>query len=121
RPVSMIDLGPTLLDLVGLERPAGQNGHSLAGVILDGAAPPDRMVLAELIADRNITRNLVAGFAGTWHVIWDLDANTYELYDLAADPGNQRDLARDEPERLARMREQLARQIDLELTPLPER
>ncbi|HLU66374.1 MAG TPA: sulfatase-like hydrolase/transferase [Kofleriaceae bacterium] len=121
RPVSMIDLGPTLLDLVGLERPAGQNGRSLAGVILDGAAPPDRMVLAELIADRNITRNLVAGFAGTWHVIWDLDANTYELYDLAADPGNQRDLARDEPERLARMREQLARQIDLELTPLPER
>jgi choline-sulfatase len=118
-PVSVIDVGPTLLDLVGLPRPAGQNGRSLAGVVLSGEKPPDRMVLAELIADRNITRNLVAGFHGGWHIVWDQDANTYELYDLARDPGNTRDLAASRGEVLSAARQKLAEQIDLELTPLP--
>ena len=119
QPVSLVDLGPTLLDLVGLARPAGQNGRSLAAAVLTGAPPPDRMVLAELIADRNITRNLVAGFLAGWEIIWDQDANTYELYDLAADPGTRRDVSADHGDRLAAMRRALAEQIDLELTPLP--
>jgi arylsulfatase A-like enzyme len=117
-PVSLVDIGPTLLDLVGLERPAGQNGRSLAGAMA-GEPPPDRMVLAELMADRNITRNLVAGFRGTWQVIWDLDANTHELYALDRDPGDRDDLSGAEPERLAALRAELERQIDAELTPLP--
>ena len=118
-PVSLVDVGPTLLDLVGIGRPAGQNGRSLAAAVLDGAAPPDRMVLAELIADRNITRNLVAGFHGGWEVIWDQDANTWELYDLAADPGTLREVSGDHGDRLAALRRALAEQVDLELTPLP--
>ncbi len=121
QPVSLVDLGPTLLDLVGIARPAGQNGRSLAAAVADGAPPPDRMVLAELIADRNITRNLVAGFLGGWQVIWDQDANTYELYDLAADPGTMREVSDGHGDKLAAMRRALAEQIDLELTPLPKR
>ena len=120
QPVSLVDLGPTLLDLVGIARPAGQNGRSLAAAVLEGAPPPDRMVLAELIADRNITRNLVAGFQNGWEVIWDQDANTYELYDLAADPGTMREVSGDHADRLAAMRRALEEQIDLELTPLPK-
>lgn len=118
-PVSLIDLGPTLLDLVGVARPGGQNGRSLAQSVLTGAPPPDRMVLAELIADRNITRNLVGGFLGGWEIIWDQDANTYELYDLAADPGTMHEVSGAHGDRLAAMRRALAEQIDLELTPLP--
>ena len=120
QPVSLVDLGPTLLDLVGVARPAGQNGRSLAAAVQDGAPPPDRLVLAELIADRNITRNLVAGFHGGWEVIWDQDANTYELYDLGADPGTMHEVSGDHADRLAAMRRELAEQIDLELTPLPK-
>ena len=117
-PVSLVDIGATLLDLTGLERPAGQNGRSLAGAMA-GEPPPDRMVLAELMADRNITRNLVAGFRGTWQVIWDLDANTHELYALDRDPADRHDLADSEPDRLAELRAELERTIDVELTPLP--
>ncbi|HTM22672.1 MAG TPA: sulfatase-like hydrolase/transferase, partial [Kofleriaceae bacterium] len=120
QPVSLIDLGPTLLDLVGVARPAGQNGRSLAASVLTGAAPPDRMVLAELIADRNITRNLVGGFHGGWEVIWDQDANTWELYDLADDPGTMHEVSGAHGEKLAAMRRELAEQIDHELTPLPK-
>jgi arylsulfatase A-like enzyme len=119
-PVSLVDLGPTLLDLVGLARPAGQNGRSLAASVLAGAPPPDRVVLAELIADRNITRNLVGGFHGGWEVIWDQDANTWELYDLTRDPATMHEVSGAHPDRLAGQRRALAEQIDLELTPLPK-
>ncbi|HEU5058111.1 MAG TPA: sulfatase-like hydrolase/transferase [Kofleriaceae bacterium] len=119
QPVSLVDLGPTLLDLVGIARPAGQNGRSLAAAVDSDAPPPDRVVLAELIADRNITRNLVAGFHGGWQIIWDQDANTYELYDLARDPATMREVSGDHGDRLAAMRRALAAQIDLDLTPLP--
>jgi arylsulfatase A-like enzyme len=118
-PVSMVDIAPTLLDLVGIDQPAGLNGRSLAAAITGDGAAPDRMVLAELIADRNITRNLRAGFHDGYKIIWDLDANTYELYSLADDPADRRDLAAKQPEVLDRMRAELHRTVDLELSLLP--
>jgi arylsulfatase A-like enzyme len=118
-PVSVVDVAATLLDLVGLDRPAGQNGRSLAAAVRGEGPAPDRTVLAELIADRNITRNLVAAFHGTWKLIWDLDANTYELYSLVDDPGDTRDLAGDRPDVTAEMRRRLDEAVDRELTLLP--
>lgn len=118
-PVSLIDVGPTVLDLVGLPRPAGLNGRSLAAAVGGGGAIPDRMVLSELIADRNITRNLRAGLDGDWKIIWDLDANTYELYSLADDPGDRDDVRGSEAETFARMKAELQKTIDLELSLLP--
>lgn len=120
-PVSLVDIGPTVLDLVGLPRPPGQNGRSLASSVLERKPPPDRMVLAELIADRNIKRNLVAGLVPGWQIIKDLDANTYELYSLAFDPGMKSNRMEGEPEVAERLRAQLAAQIDVELTPLAPR
>lgn len=117
-PVSVIDVGPTLLDLVGLTRPTGQNGRSLAAAIGTGELP-ERMVLAELIADRNITRNLRAGFLGDWKLIWDLDANTYELYSLSKDPGDTDDRRGRAADVFEELRRELHRQTDLELSLLP--
>src|SRR5690606_33387522 len=116
--VSVIDIGPTLLDLVGLTRPAGQSGRSLAPALGTGELP-ERMVLAELIADRNITRNLRAGFLGEWKIIWDLDADAYELYSLADDPGDSRDRRGRDREVFERLRRELHRQTDRELSLLP--
>ena len=118
-PVSMVDIAPTLLDLVGLDRPAGLNGRSLGPAIAGSGEVPGRMVLSELIADRNITRNLRAGFAGDYKIIWDLDANTYELYSLESDPGDRRDLRDRETEIFERMRDRLHETVDLELSLLP--
>lgn len=118
-PVSVVDVAATLLDLVGLERPAGHNGRSLAAAVRGDGPAPDRTVLAELIADRNISRNLVAAFHGTWKLIWDLDANTYELYSLAEDPGDTRDLAADRSEVADELRRRMHEAVDLELTLLP--
>jgi arylsulfatase A-like enzyme len=119
-PVSMMDVGPTLLDLVGLATPAGANGRSLAPSVRDGAAPPDRVVLAEVIADRNVHRSLKAAFYGTWKIIWDLDANTYELYSLTGDPGDTTDARGAHPDVFADMKARLHEAIDRELTLLPD-
>jgi arylsulfatase A-like enzyme len=44
-PVSMLDIGPTILDYFGLSIPAGRQGISLKGVVQGTAtADPDRMV-----------------------------------------------------------------------------
>ncbi len=119
-PVSMIDVGATLLDLVGIDTPAGQNGRSLARSVRDGAPVPERTVLAEVIADRNVKRRLKGAIRGTWKVIWDLDANTYELYSLTASPRDTVNAADAEPDVLADMKQHLHTAIDRELTLLPE-
>jgi arylsulfatase A-like enzyme len=103
-PVSMVDIGATVLDLVGVARPGGQNGRSLAPAVLGTGPAPDRTVLAELIADRNITRNLRAAYHGGWKLIWDLDANTYELYNLVEDPFDRDDRIDAEREVFAAMK-----------------
>ncbi len=118
-PVSMIDVGPTLLDLVGLPRPAGQNARSLAGSVRTGEPPPDRMVLAELIADRQIGRSLRAGYLGRWKIVWDLDASTRALYAYTSDPLDGDDVYADHASDAVAMTRALAEASDLELTLLP--
>ena len=118
-PVSMIDIGATLLDLIGASRPGGQNGRSLAPAVLGTGPAPDRTVLSELIADRNITRNLRAAYHGGWKLIWDLDANTYELYSLTDDPFDRNDRIADERAVFADLRARLEEASDIELALLP--
>jgi choline-sulfatase len=118
-PVSTIDLGPTLLDLVGLDRPAGQNGHSLAATVVDGAPPPDRTILSELISIRQEPRSLRAAYHGDWKLLWDQDANTYELFSLADDPLDQHNVIDEHPDVAADMKHRLGSTSDLELTLLP--
>ncbi len=118
-PVSLVDVGATLLDLNGIDRPAGQNGQSLAAAILGEGPAPDRTVLAELIADRNITRNLKAALYGEWKLIFDLDANTYELYSLVDDPRDRSNVIDDRPDIATQMKERFHLAADRELSRLP--
>jgi arylsulfatase A-like enzyme len=119
-PVSLVDVAPTLLDLAGIDRPAGQNGRSLAAAVRTGASAPDRTVLGELIADYRITRNLVAAYAGTWKLIWDIDANGYELYSLADDPLDHVDRKGSEPGVFFEMKGKLHDALELEMAVLPD-
>ena len=48
-PVSLIDLAPTLLDLVGLPGMAPAEGRSLAGILEHGGEPEPRPIVAESI------------------------------------------------------------------------
>jgi arylsulfatase A-like enzyme len=131
RPVSLVDLGPTLLDLVGISAPPSFMGGSLASAIgrarppgfferLTGTHPRDvPPVYSELlqVPDQKPTVSnapLRSVIAGTHELIVHADGTT-EAYDLAADPGQTNPGALTAADRkglqeiITRMREQTAR------------
>lgn len=87
--VRLLDVAPTLLDLVGVEAPDAWTGRSL-GSAIDGSAVAPRPAVSEM---------------GRWQALalppWKLvrGVGPTRLFDLASDPGEQRDLAAREPER----------------------
>ncbi|MBP7148135.1 MAG: sulfatase [Acidobacteria bacterium] len=111
-PVELADLMPTLLDLLGLRLLPGMTGISLVPAMRDGAAlAPDREIFLQ-------RRQYKSGLEGRFRVEGDKSAvrsgslkyieaqaeNSYELYDLATDPGERANLVsrrRADAERLA--------------------
>jgi len=90
----LIDLAPTVLDLVGVRAPTGFEGQSLLAAINSRTA--DRPAAYIEAMDAALTRNwapLTGLVAGQYKLI---DLPIPELYDLAADPREQTNLfARD--------------------------
>jgi arylsulfatase A-like enzyme len=102
-PVSNVDIWPTILDLVGLPPLPGADGRSLVPLILaaargegDGAEP--RPIFAHLDRRWGKTKDqsdpLVSVTDGSLRLFLPVnDPSKAELYDLAADPGEQQNLA----------------------------
>ncbi len=94
-----IDLGPTLLSMAGLEVPRAMQGRSLVPLLSRAPAPPWRR---EFFYEHTFTANgwipRVEGVRGErWKYTRYLDTDPLfeELYDLATDPLEQRNLARE--------------------------
>jgi arylsulfatase A-like enzyme len=86
-PVGLIDLMPTLLELAGLPIPAGCRGVSLVQAVR-GEEDAGRALLVETGRERALrTRD------GKLLLRRDREGESAEYYDLAADPGEQRNLA----------------------------
>jgi arylsulfatase A-like enzyme len=97
-PVSIVDVFPTLLTLVGANVPPGLAGASLVGS--DGLAVPEsRIVFAELLRGSGMR----AAVEAEWKFILDSGgAGNNALYDLARDPAEKRNILEENPERAAR-------------------
>ncbi|MFT7677850.1 MAG: arylsulfatase A-like enzyme [Planctomycetota bacterium] len=110
-----IDLLPTILDMTGVEPPAGSalDGRSLLP-LLDGESVPwakRRLFLQSHRGDVPTARHNFAAVGQRWKLLRasgfgrataPADA-AFELYDLLADPGEQRDLAAQQPAVLAQI------------------
>jgi len=118
-----VDLFPTLLELSGVAMP--RSAHALSGRSLApavrGAAPLDE---APAFSE-SLTPRIHYGWSdlrsvreGRWKVI---RAPRPELYDLARDPGERRDLARDEPARARALAAALDRHLASEDSPASAR
>jgi arylsulfatase A-like enzyme/Tfp pilus assembly protein PilF len=99
-PAELIDIFPTLVDLLGLPTPAGLEGHSLF-------APPSQEphpIFSETYYPRlHLGWNeLTSVIVGNRHAIFGPDP---ELYDLAADPGELRNLRADDRRQFAELLE----------------
>jgi hypothetical protein len=91
--VSLVDLGPTILDLFGLETPASFLGQSLAPLLAGGSVEITR----PLFAEGRLRRAMV--FSDGLKVIEDLRRKTVEVYDLTTDPQELRNLFDKDPAR----------------------
>lgn len=90
RPVNLVDLYPTLLELCGMPEKDWLDGRSLAPLLED----PDREWGAAIVID---APGDVSVRTERWNFIQRKDAGVVELYDLAADPHEWKNLA-DDPE-----------------------
>ncbi len=94
-PVSLVDCHPTITETVGLARhpdDAVLPGTSLAGIV-DGTAPK-RPVLSQYHAAGSITGAFMLRH-GTFKYVYYAGMPA-QLFDLAADPGETRDLGQDD-------------------------
>lgn len=109
-PIESVDLYPTLAALAGLAQPAGLDGVDQGVALRGGMAPRDHIIhvypRGERLgrAIRTARHRLVE-----WKRIGaPAETAEFELYDYEVDPGETRNLAKDQPEVLARMRALLA-------------
>jgi arylsulfatase len=116
------DLLPTFLAVAGAAPPATTHrgmtvapvqGASLLPMLTGEAAevhPPDTVFGWELLGQRGVRQ-------GDWKIVWDQrlppEQRRWQLFDLATDPFEQRDLSAHNPEKLAAM-ERLWEQYDEE-------
>ena len=94
-PVSLIDLVPTLLDLVGAEKAEELPGKSLLPVLQGRAASPEETLYAEGLL--NLGGNGDAVFyrslrRGDQKLILDFEHHRKQLFDLGQDPSEQDNL-----------------------------
>ncbi len=91
RPVSILDIMPTMAELAGVAPPPGLQGRSLVPLIMGTDTNPARPVYMELFPPKP---HLLAMRSGRWKLIRDLGpGGQVRLYDLRADPGEHHDVA----------------------------
>lgn len=102
-PVSLVDLYPTLLELAQIPCPSGLSGRSLVP-LMHGRPWEKKPIYSEVdsVAGRSLC--LVEY---PFKYIHSLTTGSGELYDIAADPHEREDLARDDETLANHMREKL--------------
>jgi choline-sulfatase len=91
-PVALVDVGPTLLEMVGAAPFPAMRGHSLLP-LLEGKPRPPRPIVSELLPATAWPHHAVMMVDGHFKVIHRVSDRRWELYDLAVDPHEQRNLA----------------------------
>jgi len=104
--VGLIDIAPTICELLDLNAPGDMDGRSLVPVI-DGGSPPETPFFAECeYSRRSFGWSRLRTFVmGQWKLI---DSPNPELFDLSVDYGETNNLAGAEPQRVADMREAMS-------------
>ena len=118
-PIGQMEVAPTLLDLLGLAVPRAWVGRSRADEVRTGQPAPIEPVFFEVFPDSNYDAHQVGMRIGDLKLIYRLDQNYFELYDLAADPRERDNLYDSHPEAAA-LRAELMVYVDHHLYQLAQ-
>lgn len=117
QPVSLVDVAPTLLDLIGAEKAKEKmQGHSLLPHVLSKGRHPLPPVYIEKLKAPSFPWSIQALIDGRWKLIHKANEQLFELYDLQTDPGEKRNVYRLLPEKAAQMRMRLGEYKLMNLT-----
>lgn len=104
--VSLIDVGPTIYDLVDVPTPEAVQGESLLP-LAEGTETEDRVAISAALNGQ-----MLACRTTEWKCFWRVEDDVVELYDLEADPGETRDVSDEHPEVVSRFRETMTDHLD---------
>lgn len=99
-PVSLLDVGPTVCELAGVEQLPG-DGKSLAPQLTDGTDDPDRMVVSELytyLPDGRTSLGRMVKWKDWKYYAYSGLENDPHLYNCRQDPNEEHNVAADHPE-----------------------
>ena len=107
--VSILDVMPTLLDMLGLQSPDYIQGRSLVGSLRTGEPVPQRPLFAELVDMTDVPRSTMLYDGGLKFIRTEKSS---WLFDLAKDPAEEKTLLGQPDLPTARLREMRARWIE---------
>ncbi|MCA9537799.1 MAG: sulfatase-like hydrolase/transferase, partial [Myxococcales bacterium] len=110
-PIGHFEVGPTLLDLLGVPTPRSWLGRSRAEEARTGQPAAVEPVFFEVFPDSNYESHQVGVRLGALKLIHRLDTNSFELYDLGTDPGERDNVYDVHPDAPA-LRERLLTYLD---------
>jgi arylsulfatase A-like enzyme len=119
-PVGLVDLAPTLLDLAGYVPPGmpAMDGGSVAdrvrGVVPDVPGAGEAYLV--MVPDRSVQEEMVAIVAGR-HKLIERPRRKPMLYDLAQDPGEKQNLAKDQPAIVEDLRRRISQRRAVDAIP----
>ena len=111
--VRLLDVAPTLLDFLGIARPAAFHGESLRSAIVGASAPA--MAYGETRRSGRSLHYYVDSEADA-KLVLDMNTGARWLYSLSADPSEKHDLAAEQSllaDRLERRLRSLVQELDL--------
>ena len=109
QPIQSIDYFPTLIEMAGVERGPGQplDGLSLVPALQGKELPAREALFWHFPCYVGRGRPSSAVRRGDWKLIENFEDQSLELYDLRNDPGERRNLSRQEPNRTAALAREL--------------
>jgi arylsulfatase A-like enzyme len=122
--VSSIDLGTTILGLLDLECPAGYAGASLLPLMRGRemnrlpiyGEQTGQEISPHVKFEQQVhpdTKKYMVITQDGFKLIYNREANSFELFDLKGDPGEQRNLFNSRPDKATEMRALLTRFVDI--------
>jgi arylsulfatase A-like enzyme len=115
-PIMLVDFAPTVIDMMGLAVPDQMVGRSvLAGAL--GQPIERRPIYAQLLPAPSWDHKWMAMVTadGQHKLIYRMSDRSFELYNLKTDPQEKRDIYSSEKELGQKLRDELARWIEVDL------